>query len=96
MRVIFPQAQTADGDPVSMMSLKNFKENMESAIKSHKRDKNLFMVAPIPIGYSTLGGEGRSLLVSQEIQQAEQHNAKDHSEEHTQYTCRVDQHGLCG
>lgn len=72
LRVVFPQAQTANSDPVMAMSLRNFKGNMESAIRIHKRDKNYFLVAPVPVGYSTMAGEGKSLLVSQEIAQAEQ------------------------
>jgi hypothetical protein len=71
MRVVFPQPGSANSDPVVAMSLKNFTTKMETAIKQHKRDKNYFLVAPAPIGYSAIGGEGKNLLVSQEIQQAE-------------------------
>lgn len=72
MRVVFPQAQTGNSDPVVSMSLKNFAGNMQEALQKHKRDKNHFLIAPVPIGYQTVGGEGKNLLVSQEIQQAEQ------------------------
>lgn len=72
MRIVYPQAQTGNSDPVISMSLRNFKSNMEDALTQHKKDKNFILVAPTPVGYSTIGGEGRNLLVSQEIQQAEQ------------------------
>ncbi len=72
MRVVFPQAQTGNSDPVVSMSLKNFSANMKDALEKHKRDKNHFVIAPVPVGYQTIGGEGKNLLVSQEIQQAEQ------------------------
>lgn len=72
MRVIYPQAQTGNSDPVISMSLKNFRKNMEEAITIHKRDKNFFLIAPVPVGYQAVGGEGRNLLVSQEIMQAEE------------------------
>lgn len=71
LRVIFPQAQTANSDPATSMNLRNFSKNMEDALKKHKQDKNHILVAPVPVGYSPIGGEGRNLLVSQEIQQAE-------------------------
>lgn len=72
LRVVFPQAQTGNSDPVSSFSLKNFVSNMENALFKHRHDKNHILVAPVPVGYSPIGGEGRNLLVSQEIQQAEQ------------------------
>ncbi len=71
MRVIFPQAQTGNSDPVVAMSMRNFVERMEDALKKHKQDKNHILVAPTPVGYSPIGGEGRNLLVATEIQQAE-------------------------
>lgn len=71
LRAVFPQAQTANSDPSTAMSLRNFVGNMENAFKKHKHDKNHILIAPVPIGYSPLGGEGKNLLVSQEIQQAE-------------------------
>lgn len=72
LRVIFPQAQTANSDPVISMSMRNFVANMEGALKKHKQDKNHIVISPTPVGYSPIGGEGRNLLVSQEIQQAEE------------------------
>lgn len=71
LRVIYPAAQSANADPVVSMSLRNFKNNMEAALMAHKRDKNHILVAPTPVGYSPIGGEGKNLLVAQEIQQAE-------------------------
>lgn len=72
MRVVFPQATSANSDPVVAMSMKNFVENIQDAIKRHKRDKNYFLISPAPVGYQPIGGEGKNLLVSAEIQQAEQ------------------------
>lgn len=72
LRVIFPQAQTGNSDPVIAMSLRSFKSNMESALMQHKRDRNHILVAPTPVGYAPIGGEGKNLLVAQEIAQAEQ------------------------
>ena len=71
LRIIFPQPQTANSDPVIAMSIRNFVGNMQTAFLAHKRDPNHMVFAPTPVGYQALGGEGKNLLVSQEIQQAE-------------------------
>lgn len=71
LRVVFPTAQTGNSDPVVSMSLRNFRTNMEDALRRHKADKNHIVISPTPIGYQPLGGDGRNLLVAQEIQQAE-------------------------
>lgn len=71
LRVVFPQAQTANSDPAVNMSIRNFKNRMEEALLVHKRDKNHILVSPTPVGYQNIGGEGKNLLVSQELQQAE-------------------------
>lgn len=72
MRVVFPQAQTGNSDPVVTISMRNFASRMEEAFVAHKRDSNHVLIAPVPIGYQAISGEGKTLLVSQEIQQAEE------------------------
>lgn len=72
LRVIYPQAQTANSDPVVAMSMRNFVGNMKDAILKHKQDPNHIAFAPSPVGYQAIGGEGKALLVSQEIAQAEE------------------------
>ena len=72
MRVLYPMAQTGNSDPVIAMSMRNFVANMKNAVLDHKRDPNHLVFAPGPVGYQAIGGEGKNLLVSQEIQQAEE------------------------
>jgi hypothetical protein len=72
LRVIFPQGQTANSDPVLSISMRNFAANMTQAVKQHRQDNNHVLVAPVPIGYQSISGEGKGLLVSQEIRQAEE------------------------
>jgi hypothetical protein len=71
LRVIFPQAQTQNGDPVAQISLRNFVERMQANLVKHKQDNNHIVIAPTPIGYQAISGEGKNLLVATEIQQAE-------------------------
>jgi hypothetical protein len=72
MRVVFPQPQTANSDPVVAISMRNFVSKMEEAFVKHKQDNNHILIAPVPIGYQALSGEGKTLLVNQEIAQAEE------------------------
>jgi hypothetical protein len=72
MRVIYPMAQTGNSDPVVSISMRNFMSNMQESLKQHRQDKNHVLIAPVPVGYQTISGEGKSLLVSQEIQQVEE------------------------
>jgi hypothetical protein len=72
MRVVYPTPQTGNSDPVVSISMRNFVSNMTEAFIKHKRDRNHVLVAPVPIGYQAISGEGRNLLVSQEIAQAEE------------------------
>lgn len=72
MRAVFPQPQTGNSDPVVAVSMRNFVGKMEEAFVRHKQDNNHILIAPVPIGYQAISGEGKTLLVNQEIQQAEQ------------------------
>lgn len=71
MRVVFPQSQGGNSEPVVAMSMRNFVSRMEEAFVKHKQDASHVVVAPIPIGYEAISGEGKTLLVSAEIEQAE-------------------------
>lgn len=72
LRVIYPSAQTGNSDPVISLSMSNFAANMQQAMQKHKQDNNHVLIAPVPVGYQAISGEGKSLLVSQEIAQAEE------------------------
>lgn len=72
MRVIYPQAQTGNGDPVVALSMKNFVGNMQANMVQFKQDQSHITIAPVPIGYQAISGEGKTMLVSQEIAQAEE------------------------
>lgn len=72
MRVLFPQAGTGNGDPMVSLSLGNFVSNMEDNLKRFKQDPNRAVISPVPVGYQAIGGEGKNLLVAQELQLAEE------------------------
>ncbi len=66
LRVIFPQG-TGDVSPHAMMNLSTWKEKIEHEIVSWKRDPNRVAIVPVPIGQLSFGGDGKILMVSQEI-----------------------------
>lgn len=72
LRVIFPQPQSSNSDPVMSMSLAGFVDNMKENIKRFKHDPNHQVIAPVPVGISTIGGDGKNLLVAQELQLSEE------------------------
>ena len=67
LRVIFPQP--SGKDPATSMSLQNFSKNMKRYMALHKSDPSIVALTPIPVGYEQLSGEGKTLLVSSEIEQ---------------------------
>lgn len=72
MRVVYPMPQTGSSDPVVAISMRNFVSQMTESFIKHKRDRNHVLVAPVPIGYQAVSGDGKNLLVSAEIAQAEE------------------------
>jgi hypothetical protein len=56
LRVIFPQPQSRD--PMQMVALGNFKNFMAKNIRYWRHDKNAIITAPMPIGVTSIGGDG--------------------------------------
>ena len=71
MRMVFPQA-SGSVDPITAMQSSSFTGNVKQQLRNFKNDPNHVLIAPHPIGVGYLGGQGKSLLVTQEIQEAEQ------------------------
>lgn len=68
LRVIFPQAGSATSDPYSTISLSDWKTRMEQELAMWKQDPNRIPVLPLPIGHEVIGGDGKALMLSQEMQ----------------------------
>lgn len=54
-------------DPYMHTDLGSWRSKIESLIKRHRRDPNFKGVMPIPIGFGRLGGDGKALLLSPEM-----------------------------
>jgi hypothetical protein len=70
-RVLHPAQATAAGDPTITISLNNWINETKMNLQAWRRDPLHLMFSPIPLGVTTLGGQGRALMVTGEIVEAE-------------------------
>jgi hypothetical protein len=71
MRVLHPQATSANSDPIIAMSVAKWMSELKENVKDWRRDPNHIMFSPVAVGVSQVGGEGRALMVDAEINRAE-------------------------
>ena len=67
MRVMFPQISADGNNPYAHINLKDWQREVQLQIKKWKQDNSHIPVMPMPVGYQLIGGQGRSLLLHQEI-----------------------------
>jgi len=70
-RVLHPAQATAAGDPTITISLNNWINETKMNLQAWRRDPLHLMFSPIPLGVTMLGGQGRALMVTGEIVEAE-------------------------
>jgi hypothetical protein len=66
-QTVFPQAAAAGASPFEMVNLVDWEDRVYDEIMKWRRDPLHIAIMPIPMGYQALGGEGRALLVTNEI-----------------------------
>lgn len=71
MRSMFP-AQTQNLDPFTQLNLGQWRSQVEDQILKWRRDPNAIAVFPVPIGYQSLGGDARVLMVTPELKYLEE------------------------
>lgn len=54
-------------DPYIHTDLGNWRQRIEEVIRKHRRDPNFKAILPIPVGFGRLGGDGKALLLSPEM-----------------------------
>lgn len=64
--LIYPMPN-AQQDPFVHTDLGGWKVQISEAINQHRQDANFKAVIPIPIGFGRLGGDGKALLLSPEL-----------------------------
>lgn len=67
MRVMFPQVSADGNNPYAQINLQDWQREVEDQITKWRRDNNHIPVMPVPVGYQMIGGQGRGLLLHQEI-----------------------------
>jgi hypothetical protein len=68
LRVLFPQAGSNSSDPYTTINLDSWKSRIEAEIAKWKYDNNYIPILPLPIGNESIGGDGRALMLHQEMQ----------------------------
>ena len=69
LRVIFPQAGSGTSDPYTTINLLEWREHISQEIAQWRLDNNYIPILPMPIGNQTIGGDGRALLLTGEMEQ---------------------------
>jgi len=64
--VIYP-LPNAQQDPYIHTDLASWRQQIEHVIRKHRADPNFKAVIPIPVGFGRLGGDGKALLLSPEL-----------------------------
>jgi len=67
MRVLFPQISADGNNPYSQINLQDWQKEVQGQIRRWRQDNNHIPVMPVPVGYQMVGGQGRSLLLHQEL-----------------------------
>lgn len=67
LRILFPQAGGASSDPYSTSDLGMWRKRIEAEISKWRADANYIPILPLPIGNETIGGEGKALMLHQEM-----------------------------
>ena len=68
LRILFPGQSTGGNEgPYGAYNLTNWKKRVDEEINMWKRDHNYIPVLPVNVGFQQIGGQGRSLLLYQEM-----------------------------
>jgi hypothetical protein len=64
--IIYPMPN-AQQDPYIHTDLAGWRNQIETMIQKHRRDPNYKAVIPIPVGFGRLGGDGKAMLLTPEL-----------------------------
>lgn len=64
--IIYPMPN-AQQDPYIHTDLANWRARIEDIIRKHRRDPNFKAVIPIPVGFGRLGGDGKAMMLTPEL-----------------------------
>jgi hypothetical protein len=68
LRMIFPGPSTGGNDgPFGSYNLSNWKSKIDSEMNIWKRDHNYIPILPVNVGFQTIGGQAKALILHQEF-----------------------------
>ena len=69
LRVLFPQPAAGTADPFTSINLVDWRDHVAAEIARWRYDQNYIPIMPLPLGNQTIGGDGKALMLTPEIQQ---------------------------
>ena len=66
--VMFPSSTSANSDLTQFVDLGSWRTKALSEIEAWRKDPNYIAVMPTPMGFQSIGGTGRALMLHQELQ----------------------------
>jgi len=73
LRVIFPQAASGSSDPFTTINLVDWRDQVAAEIARWRYDNNYIPIMPLPLGQQSIGGDGKALLLFNEMQALSEH-----------------------
>ena len=71
-RILYPEGNNQLANPATMINLGKWKSELQTAIKTWRRDPDTVKISPVPVGMQQIGGDGRALLLNNEIKMEEE------------------------
>ena len=71
--ILFPSSQDPNASPYTMINLADWKRRVEVELQRWRQDPNYKPIMPLPVGHTRIGGDGRSMMPTQEIRVWSEH-----------------------
>ena len=71
--IMFPASADANANPYLTINLGDWKRRIEGELVRWRQDPNYKPILPIPMGHQRIGGNGRALMLTQEIRAWSEH-----------------------
>lgn len=71
--IIYPATQDQNASPYTTVNLSDWKRKIETELINWRMDPNHKPILPLPVGYQRIGGNGRALMLTQEIRAHSEH-----------------------
>jgi hypothetical protein len=68
LRVLFPQSGTGTSDPFVSLNLVDWRDQIAQEIARWRYDPAYIPILPLPVGNQSIGGDGKALMLTAEIQ----------------------------